>query len=102
MNLEPRAGDRDGFFVRSGAAAFFGELREGDRRRILLDPAPQIVNPRRVGHRYGTDTDVEAVPVRPRLSVTVSVTVNDPVAGNVCVTVGDDDGGRDEPSPNDH
>jgi hypothetical protein len=56
---------------------FFGELRKSNRRRILLDPASKVFNPRVVVHalHYGitvTATVTEAV--RPRLSVTASDT----------------------------
>jgi hypothetical protein len=50
-------------------------LREGDRRRILLEPAAKVFNSLAVGHsRYGTVTEAVAVPVRPRLSVTLTLT----------------------------
>ena len=79
MNREPGAADLDRFFVLPGAPAFFRELRESDRRRILLDPASKVVNARLVGHpRYGTVMVCDAVPVRGgvALSVTLNVTVN--------------------------
>jgi hypothetical protein len=50
MEMEARAADVDGFLVVAGAAALFGELGEGDRRRILLDPASKVINPLVVGH----------------------------------------------------
>src|SRR5471032_438884 len=51
MELEAGTADVDRFLVEAGAAAFLGELREGDRRRILLDPASKIFEPAVVGHR---------------------------------------------------
>ncbi len=36
-----------------GAAVLFRELGEGDRRRVVLDPAPQLVDS---GRRHGTPT----------------------------------------------
>ena len=74
MKFEAGAADVDRFLKVAGAPAFLGELREGDRRRVPLDPASKIVNPLAVGHRYGTVTVLAVVPIRPRLSVTVSRT----------------------------
>lgn len=102
MNGEAGAGHRDRLFVCAGAAALLGELREGDRRRVFLNPASKVFNPRKIGHGYGTVTRFEKTPVRPRLSVTVSVTVNEPAAGNACEVVGDADGPAKAPSPKDH
>ena len=39
MNSQPGATDLDRFFVLAGAPVLFRELRKGDRRRVLLDPA---------------------------------------------------------------
>ena len=39
MLLEAAAADLYSLVVRSCAAVFLGELREGNRRRVLLDPA---------------------------------------------------------------
>jgi hypothetical protein len=44
------ATDVDGFFAVAGAPALLGKLGEGDRRRILLDPAAKVFNPLAVGH----------------------------------------------------
>ena len=40
MMRESRPANGDGFLGGAGAAALFGQLREGDRRRVLVDPAP--------------------------------------------------------------
>ena len=42
MMCEAGAADADGFIVVAGAAAFFGELRKSNRRRVRLDPASQF------------------------------------------------------------
>jgi hypothetical protein len=42
MNLEAGPARVDGLVESAGAAQFFGKLRERNRRRILLDPAPEI------------------------------------------------------------
>ncbi len=47
---EAGATDVNRFLVLPRPPAFFGELREGDRRRILLDPASKIFDPLTVGH----------------------------------------------------
>jgi hypothetical protein len=63
--------------------ALFGELRKRNRRRILLDPASKVFNPRIVGHLlYGTTMLAVMVPVRAgtKLSVTVNVTTKVPAA----------------------
>jgi len=44
MNREARPAGVDRFLVGARAAALFGELGKRNRRRILLDPAPQVVN----------------------------------------------------------
>ncbi len=54
VNREAGPADLDRFLMLSSAPAFLGELGEGDRRRILVDPAPQIVNSVVVGHRLFT------------------------------------------------
>ena len=54
VNREAGPADLDRFLMLSSAPAFLGELREGDRRRIPVDPAPQIVNSVVVGHRLFT------------------------------------------------
>ena len=62
------------------AAVFLGERREGDRRRVPLDPALQLLEARRIGHEehsaYGRIVTAcgALVVVLPELSVTVSVT----------------------------
>jgi hypothetical protein len=50
MLRKPCAADADGFLMVTGAPVFLGELREGKRRRILTDPAPQFFDPLTVGH----------------------------------------------------
>jgi hypothetical protein len=44
MNFETGPARLDRFVESAGAAQFFGKLRERNRRRILLDPAPEIVD----------------------------------------------------------
>jgi hypothetical protein len=69
IQLEQRASERDvcgevtGMDRQAGATGFnrlvdpprtaelLSELREGNRRRILLDPASKVLDARRVGHR---------------------------------------------------
>ena len=76
MNREAGAARVHRFLELLRAAEFLGELRESDRRRVALDPAPEIVNALRVGHRYGaTVIDFVADFFWPVSSVTVSVTV---------------------------
>lgn len=75
--------DPDGLRVIADSPVFFGELRKRNRRRILLDPAPKVFNPRVVDHalHYGTTvTATVTEAVRPRLSVTVSETAKAPGA----------------------
>ena len=52
FGVEGQAGaaDADGFLRATGAAELFGERRKRQRRRILLDPASQVFNPRAVRH----------------------------------------------------
>jgi hypothetical protein len=45
VNLEAGAAGVDGFLVGARAAELFSQLGERNRRRIFLDPAPQVVNP---------------------------------------------------------
>src|SRR5437867_8353639 len=87
MDGEAGAAGVDGFVKMSGAAALFGELRERNRRRVLLDPASKVFDSRVFGHRaYGVIVTVAvAVPIRPWLSVIVSLTVYVPAAAKVCV-----------------
>ena len=47
------AADTDGVVRHAGAAVLLCELGEGDRRRVVLDPAPQLVD---TGRRHGTPT----------------------------------------------
>ncbi len=61
-----------------GAPVLLGERREGNGRRVRLDPAFQFFNARRVRHRvtgYCTATVFVTRPVFPALSVTVRVTL---------------------------
>jgi hypothetical protein len=87
MSGEPAAADVYGFLLLSLAAVFLGELCEGDRRRILLDPASKLVDtwvvrqstlrPMLSRHYfYGTSTATAcvAVAVEPLLSRTVNCT----------------------------
>ena len=81
MPQQSRAAGLDRFGEHAEAAVLLGERREGDRRRVPLDPALQFLESRRVGHDghhqvtavIGTAT-ARLVVVRPALSVTVSVT----------------------------
>src|SRR5262245_60817600 len=50
MEGQAGAADDDRFLILPHPAAFFGELRERNRRRILLDPAPEILNSWTVHH----------------------------------------------------
>jgi hypothetical protein len=55
---------------------FLRELRKSNRRRILLDPASKFFNPWTVRHEaYGMTIGLVVVAVRPRLSVTVNLTL---------------------------
>jgi hypothetical protein len=51
VDREAGAADVNGFLVLPCPPALLGQLREGDRRRILLDPASQIFDALVVGHR---------------------------------------------------
>ena len=83
MRGEAVAADFDGFFVRSVAAAFFGELRKRNRRRVRLDPASKFINPRILRHAglvYGVMVTASCLlALRPTASVTVRVTITLPV-----------------------
>ena len=46
MLLQTRPGNLDRLVVLADATMLFGELRKGNRRRILLDPASKFFNPR--------------------------------------------------------
>jgi hypothetical protein len=53
----------------------FRELSEGNGRRVLLDPAFQIVDATVVRHSaYGTATGLVDVLTRPKLSVSLNLT----------------------------
>jgi hypothetical protein len=52
---ETRLADPDGFFTVARPAILFGELRKRNRRRILLNPASKVFNPRVVRHVYSLD-----------------------------------------------
>src|SRR2546428_9692133 len=49
-NLQAGAADVDRFLKLPGAPELLGELRKSNRRRILLDPASKVVDPRIVAH----------------------------------------------------
>ncbi len=44
MTDQPVAADADGFVRLPRAAVLLRELREGDRRRVVLDPAPEFID----------------------------------------------------------
>ena len=50
MDREAGVADRHRLLELAGAAVLFGKLSEGDRRRVLFDPAPEVVNSLIVGH----------------------------------------------------
>ena len=50
MMRETFAADANGLLELAGAATLLRELRKGQRRRILLDPASQVFEAVRVGH----------------------------------------------------
>ncbi len=50
MNGETGAAGCDRFVELTRAAVFLGELRESNRRRVLLDPASKVVNAGGRGH----------------------------------------------------
>jgi hypothetical protein len=75
VKLEARMADVDRLLKISGAAALLRQLREGDRRRVLLNPAPEILDAAVVRHgRYETGTLTVVVAVAPVESVTVNRT----------------------------
>ena len=79
MNGEPGAADLDGFGILPGPPLLLRELRERDRRRILLDPASKVLNPRIVRHQNAvTAMALEVLALTPALSVTVKVTMKVP------------------------
>jgi hypothetical protein len=51
MDREAGAANVHRFLKLRRPPAFLGELREGDRRRVFLDPASKIVDALVVGHR---------------------------------------------------
>ena len=58
MNREAGPAGVDRFLMYfSGPPALFGELGKSNRRRILLDPASQIVNARIFGHQSMATVD---------------------------------------------
>ena len=68
--------DANGVLELGGTPMLFGKLRKRNRRRILLDPASKFFNPRVVRHeRYGTATALMIVLTRPRLSVSLNLTL---------------------------
>jgi len=88
MVLEACATDLNRFAALPRAPVLLGELGESDRRRILLDPASEIIDARAVGHlsTYGvTVTCCVLVAVLPALSVTFSVIVYVAAIVYVCV-----------------
>jgi hypothetical protein len=78
MDGEPGAADLDGFGMLPRPPVLLRELRERDRRRILLDPASKIFNPGIVGHQGATLMDLDALALTPALSVTVRMTMKLP------------------------
>jgi len=52
MLRKPRFADLHGLFAVSSPPVLFGKLRKSNRRRIPLDPASKVFNPRVVGHPY--------------------------------------------------
>ena len=74
MNGESGAADADGFCVLPCPPVLLRELRERDRRRILLDPASKVFNPRIVRHYVPTTMALEVLALTPALSVTVKMT----------------------------
>ena len=50
MLRKPRLADPDRLFTVSSPPVLLGELRKSNRRRIPLDPASKVFNPRVVGH----------------------------------------------------
>jgi hypothetical protein len=44
--------DLDGLFAVARPPMFLCKLRKSNRRRILLDPASKVLNPRVIRHRY--------------------------------------------------
>src|SRR5438105_7374670 len=51
MDGESRAAGVDGFLELAGTPALFGELREGNRRRVFLDSASKIFDSLIIGHQ---------------------------------------------------
>ena len=70
------AADADRLVELPGPAMLLRELRKSNRRRILLDPASKFFNPWIVRHEaYGMTIGLVVVALRPRLSVTVNLTL---------------------------
>lgn len=81
MKRETGAANADRFVGVAGAAALLRQLRKGNRRRVRLDPAPQLENAWVIARHadYGAIVTV-AVPTAflPRLSVTSTDATNVP------------------------
>ena len=85
MDDETGAASKDSVLVAAGAPVFLRQLCECNRRRVLLDPASEFLDPRVIGHSsiyhagigcsYGTTVTVWGADVLAS-PVTVSVTVN--------------------------
>jgi hypothetical protein len=50
MNREAAAAGGNGLVIMAGPAVLFGQLRKSDRRRVALDPASKLFNPRVISH----------------------------------------------------
>ena len=83
MNRQTGAAGVDSFLELARSAALLGQLRKSNRRRILLDPAPQVVDTGVFGHANRAGARRQEVIVTsavlklvcPISSVAVSVTV---------------------------
>ncbi len=77
MNGEAGAADLHRVFAPADPPVLLGELRKRNRRRIPLDPASKVFNPRTIGHAvYGSTVTVAvAVPFCPASSMTLRTTV---------------------------
>ncbi len=79
MKGESGVADVDGLGVLPCPPVLLGELRERDRRRILLDPASKVFNPGVVRHQDPvTVMELVMLAETPALSVTVKTTMNVP------------------------
>jgi hypothetical protein len=77
MAREPGPTDPNRISEPPCAPVFLGGLSECDRRRVVIGPAPELLDSRMVGHLqpYGRMViDCVVVPVRPLESVIVSRT----------------------------